>query len=459
MRKMTAGLLAAALILLSPGTGVYQALANGFAVNAAAKAAPGSAGAAAGAVAIPGADIGGAVELNARLIPIQSSVLPQIEQPNFELGGLQDVNISPELLPTITPKDLAADFASQSAFTLEQFRNSQHNSMTEAAPAFAPSVEGVLRTAAHSLRQASDDGVAASFAVGRRMFDASVIGEDFGASAVEADFAGRRESSGLRHTQAAAEKKSRAIPIPKAAAFAAALTPTAAFAAAGSAAEAAAGWTLQSVMASAAHFVPILPAAYAYMQWRRAVKAEKAAGIAPEKASPSTRFWETAETGITLLGPVIGSFVIAGVVAHSILMPAALAAMWFFGTQLALHQLADLRAQVVGGWQASHDQRYRVGRDGQLHDVRGRKYGEDRYEQYAPGKVRSGERFAMRLAASALGLLWLTSTGLIGLLAYNAALAGLFMVEDYVISRRGPPPAKPIDAESAAHASRFSRSQ
>ncbi|MFH2204650.1 MAG: hypothetical protein ABIJ96_16165, partial [Elusimicrobiota bacterium] len=69
MRKMTASLLAAALILLSPGTGVYQALANGFAVNAAAKAAPGSAGAAAGAVAIPGADIGGAVELNARLIP------------------------------------------------------------------------------------------------------------------------------------------------------------------------------------------------------------------------------------------------------------------------------------------------------------------------------------------------------------------------------------------------------
>ena len=56
---------------------------------------------------------------------------------------------------------------------------------------------------------------------------------------------------------------------------------------------------------------------------------------------------------------------------------------------------------TVGGWQASHDQKYRIDPStGKLRDIRGHKYGSDRYEEYAPGPV--GPRATVLIAAAAI---------------------------------------------------------
>jgi len=70
-----------------------------------------------------------------------------------------------------------------------------------------------------------------------------------------------------------------------------------------------------------------------------------------------------------------------------ILVPAMLA-LWGVGAYAMRGQLASLRSTVVGGWQASHDQKYRVDyTTGRQKDIRGQKYGSDRYEEWAPGRV------------------------------------------------------------------------
>lgn len=118
----------------------------------------------------------------------------------------------------------------------------------------------------------------------------------------------------------------------------------------------------------------------------------------------SKRAWEIAEVGAVSLPFHIASLI--ALANGSPWAPAIQAAIWSLGHFAFTHRLADLRSTVVGGWQASHDQKYRVGQDGRMRDVRGHKYGSDRYEEYAPGPVSTREKLALASASAAAAVLW-----------------------------------------------------
>ncbi len=123
--------------------------------------------------------------------------------------------------------------------------------------------------------------------------------------------------------------------------------------------------------------------------------------------------------------------------------PFLLAFAWYGFSGVLISALADMRSTVVGRWQASHDQKYRYGHDGRLRDIRGHKYGEDRYDALAPGKVGRLESGLIRAAAAGMGLLWLSSSPWSHSLSYSAALAGLFAAGWLWQKLRKPPPADP----------------
>jgi len=124
---------------------------------------------------------------------------------------------------------------------------------------------------------------------------------------------------------------------------------------------------------------------------------------AVEKRGLKTRAWEAAELGAYTI-PFHAASVVAALGDWS---PAFQAAVWAAGGWLLVQRLAELRSTVVGGWQASHDQKYRVGYDGRVRDIRGHKYGEDRYEEYAPGAVTKTEKTVIGLLAAAAAALWM----------------------------------------------------
>jgi len=113
-----------------------------------------------------------------------------------------------------------------------------------------------------------------------------------------------------------------------------------------------------------------------------------------------------------------------------------------YGAAAAMRMnLAQRRSIIVGGWQASHDQRYRVSHvDGQLRDVRGHKYGQDRYDATVPGPVSKYEEAAFRLVAASAGLLALSALGAerMEIAAYNLALGGLYALSWLRAAQRGP---------------------
>ncbi|MBI4422588.1 MAG: hypothetical protein HY554_02610 [Elusimicrobia bacterium] len=175
--------------------------------------------------------------------------------------------------------------------------------------------------------------------------------------------------------------------------------------------------------------------------------------------APRVSVIEAAELSYMAFGLAIASLVasaIAGALAPGATAKAvALGLSWAFGAGVLRDTLASSRRVVVGGWQASHDQKYRHGYDGQLRDIRGRKYGEDRYEEWAPGPTSSRQRLVLRLAAGAAGLglaYWLDAS----LAAYGfswAAVSFAFDALERRRSRRAPAPS----AEDARRAQRFSR--
>jgi hypothetical protein len=135
--------------------------------------------------------------------------------------------------------------------------------------------------------------------------------------------------------------------------------------------------------------------------------------------------------------------------------PLAMAAVWYGASEGMASTLADARRTVVGGWQASHDQSYRVDPNtGLLRDVRGRKYGEDRYEEYAPGKVSTTERLLAAALSAGMGLLWVGGD-LKNLLLYGASLSFLTLAAALIRSRRPPSPPLRQSEEDKAHAARF----
>ena len=139
---------------------------------------------------------------------------------------------------------------------------------------------------------------------------------------------------------------------------------------------------------------------------------------------------------------------------HGAAHPVMMGALWYGASEGMANVLAETRRTVVGGWQASHDQRYRIDPNtGELRDVRGHKYGSDRYEEYAPGQVSVGERLLAAAASAGMGLLWVGSD-LKHALIYGATF--LFLSAATALLRRGrAPPRAARSAEEKAHAARF----
>ncbi len=109
-----------------------------------------------------------------------------------------------------------------------------------------------------------------------------------------------------------------------------------------------------------------------------------------EKPEPPLKkaAWETVEVGAMTLPFLAASAILRANASDLAILLPALAAIWGVGYWAMRSHLAGLRSTVVGGWQASHDQKYRTDpATGRLKDIRGHKYGEDRYEEYAPGPV------------------------------------------------------------------------
>lgn len=169
----------------------------------------------------------------------------------------------------------------------------------------------------------------------------------------------------------------------------------------------------------------------------------------------ATEFIETAMYGG---GVALLSFFVASALGGTfpLLLGPAMGLTSHVASHTMFDQLGGLRGRVVDGWQASHDQRYRVGGDGRLRDVRGHKYGADRYERYAPGPVGRAASILIRSAAVAAGAVWLSGVGLTGWALYAAVFVGL----EVIAARQRAKAARdagPVSDEGRAHADRFGR--
>jgi hypothetical protein len=174
------------------------------------------------------------------------------------------------------------------------------------------------------------------------------------------------------------------------------------------------------------------------------------------RSGAKVRALEFVETALYGGGVALLSFAIASAVGATfpLLLGPVMGLTSHVSSRTMFDQLGGLRGKVVDGWQASHDQRYRVGGDGQLRDVRGHKYGADRYERYAPGPVGRTASLLIRAAAAATGAVWLLGAGLTGWALYAAVFVGLEILA--ARSRaRAVADTRPMGGEGAAHAARF----
>lgn len=138
-------------------------------------------------------------------------------------------------------------------------------------------------------------------------------------------------------------------------------------------------------------------------------------------------------------------FLIAG--AHAA-YPVLAGALWALGgAELIKHQ-GSLRSVVVGGWQSSHDQKMRVDYGtGKLKDIRGRKYGEDRYDITLPGPVSAREQAVIDGAAVLSGLPWFIGASPSSVLLYLMSAAAVLYLRR--LRQRGRPQPKTATAEDA----------
>lgn len=196
---------------------------------------------------------------------------------------------------------------------------------------------------------------------------------------------------------------------------------------------------------------PLLPLGYAYYEMRRSKDEPK-----PAKAGLLRWAAEWFEAGMVMpmaMGvAAFASWLSRGGSVES----AVVASILGIGAAGIESILGQSRSVVVGGWQASHDMKMRVGPDGNLRDVRGthKRYGEDRYDATAPGPVSARERFAARALAVMAGLPWFASWQTPDFWIYSAVMTGIFVLSDSL--RRGRKPFVP-SAEDREHARRFSR--
>jgi hypothetical protein len=172
-----------------------------------------------------------------------------------------------------------------------------------------------------------------------------------------------------------------------------------------------------------------------------------ATGRAPSLA-PSIplrqRAGEAADLGALALGfQFLTGIAFLALGAHAS-FPALAGVFWVLAGTEMIKQLGKLRGFIVGGWQASHDQKMRHDYGtGRLIDIRGKKYGEDRYDVWAPGRVSRRERFATDATAVLLGLPWVVSAGPKAVALYAAGAATAFAAR--AAWRRYRPEPAPVD--------------
>lgn len=165
------------------------------------------------------------------------------------------------------------------------------------------------------------------------------------------------------------------------------------------------------------------------------------AAAAPAKSIPlKQRAGETAELGVMTLGfQLVTGLAYLWLGAHAA-FPLLAGALWALAGAELIKQLGNLRSVIVGGWQASHDQKMRTDYStGRLRDIRGKKYGQDRYDEYAPGAVSPRERLVTDAAAFALGLPWVLPAGPQAVALYTAGAAAAFALRRLWRARRPEP--------------------
>jgi len=166
---------------------------------------------------------------------------------------------------------------------------------------------------------------------------------------------------------------------------------------------------------------------------------------APAKIPFKQRAGEVAELGAFALGWQLLAgiaFLVAG--AHAA-FPALAGALWVVGGSEGVKQLGRLRQVLVGGWQASHDQKMRVDYGtGKLKDIRGHKYGEDRYDEFAPGPVSARERLVIDSLALVAGLPWVWGAGPKAVALYAGTAAAIIAARQ--VWRRMRPAPEPKKA-------------
>jgi len=390
----------------------------------------------------------------------QIQTLPGVFSPlSTGLGGPDTAEAASKFTSNdvLSAPELHQRLENEGRIALEQFRHYDLGQQRYAAPRDArfPALDG-LKAAVKTVGGTKiNRDVGLTLDVGRRIFD-SAQSRPRRVAAVRGETVFGRAAGKLEKISGAKtlKKAGGSIPAPRVArlaAITAVLTPSKVFAAAVPSVTAAAK---TSVFVSVLHAVPLAPLAYAFYKYRKDLKAVGPA----ESKSFARRLNEAAEASMGGILGLIGAGIATLAVSNPLIWAAAMAGSAFLAEVGMAESLSKLRSYVIGGWQASHDQKYRVGYDGRLHDVRGHQYGEDRYEAMAPGPVGPAARFFMRSAAAWAGLLWFAGSGAAALLVYNLVLALLFLLEDFVLSRRGPPQNSPMDAEAAAFADRFTKS-
>jgi hypothetical protein len=452
--RAAAAFLCAVLLHIS----VIDAVAQGAIMTGALKTQVGVPGAASGAV-LNGYHAPNEAPL--RDFPLtQIQTLPGVFSPlSTGLVGPDTAEAASEFTSNaiLSAPELHQRLENEGRIALEQFRHYNLGQQRYAAPRDArlAALDG-LKAAGKTIGGIKiNRDVDSMVGAGREIFDSAQSRPRMTAAVKGETVFGRTAGKLQKNSGAKALKKAHgSIPAPRVArlaAIAAVLTPSKVFAAAGPSVAAAAK---TSVFVSVLHAVPLAPLAYAFYKYRKDLKAVGRA----ESKSFARRLNETAEAGIGGILGLIGAGIATVAVSNPLIWAAAMAGSAFLTEVGMAESLSKLRSYVIGGWQASHDQKYRVGYDGRLHDVRGHKYGEDRYEAMAPGPVGPAARFVMRSAAAWIGLLWFAGSTAAALLVYNLVLTLLFLLEDFVLSRRGPPQNSPMDAEAAAFAGRFTKS-
>lgn len=146
-----------------------------------------------------------------------------------------------------------------------------------------------------------------------------------------------------------------------------------------------------------------------------------------------------ASTILPLIGTGI-AYLAAG--SNPLLYAGLLALVWFGGSAAMVEAVADARSYVADSGVHSHDQRYRVGMDGRLRDVRGHKAGvNDRWERREKGEVGRAARALAAAASGGIGLYFAAVSPAAALL-YGVLLTG-FLAAQAAFARLGRPPPPP----------------